>query len=186
MRVIQNSPFVSQDELETEEKIRKGHGRLAAYTSTKPGVRREVRLNGQTEMRKVLRAARSLKVSLQCHESMDEIVHLAYESYTEITVADGRTPMDFNRLHPSTVDRLTVNYLRHARTVYDVSLLRNRFNTSDLRSWYNRELKSRCLEVIAAAYPSLADECERQRMKIAQTLEEAAVTMTGACYAEAA
>lgn len=175
MRVTQHSPFVSQDELETEEKIRKGRGRLAAYTSTKPGVRREVRLTGQTEMRKVLRAARALKVTLQCHESLEELRHLAYENYTAITVADGRTPMDFPRLHPSTKDRLTVNYLRHVRTVYDASLLRNRFSTSDLRSWYNKELKSRCLEQIATAYPELADECERQRMKVSQTLEEAVI-----------
>jgi len=88
-------------------------------------------------MRKVLRAARSLKVTLQCHEPLDELRSLAYESYRLITIADGRTPMDQPRMHPSTVDRLTVNYLRHVRTVYDASLLRNRFSTSDLRSWYN-------------------------------------------------
>lgn len=175
MRITQHSPFAAQDEPETVEKIRKGRGRLAAYTSSKPAVRREVRLTGQTEMRKVIRAARSLKVTLQCDETLEELRTLAYESYRAITVADGRTPMDLPRMHPTTVDRLTVNYLRHVRTVYDASLLRSRFTTSDLRSWYNKELKARCLEHIAAAYPELADECERQRMKITQTLGEAAV-----------
>lgn len=175
MRITQHSLFALEDEPETVQKIRKGRGRLAAYTSSKPGVRREVRLTGQTEMRKVLRAARALKVTLQCHESLEELRALAYESYRLITIADGRTPMDLPRLHPSTVDRLTVNYLRHVRTVYDQSLLRNRFSTSDLRAWYNKELKARCLEEIAAAYPELADECGRQRMKVVQTLEEAAV-----------
>lgn len=175
MRITQHSPFAGQDEPETVEKIRKGRGRLAAYTSSKQTVRRDVRLTGQTEMRKVLRAARALKVTLQCHESLEEVRRLAYQNYTEITLADGRTPMDFHRLHPNTVDRLTVNYLRHVRTVYDSSLLRNRFSTSDLRSWYNKELKVRCLALIAEEYSELSDECERQRMKISQTLEEAVI-----------
>lgn len=175
MRITQHSLFAIQDEPETVEKIRKGRGRLAAYTSSKPGVRREVRLTGQTEMRKVLRAARSLKVTIQCPESLEELHQLAYGNYRIITLADDRTPMDFPRLHPNTVDRLTVNYLRHVRTVYDASLLRSRFSTSDLRSWYNKELKARCLDEIAAAYPGLSDECDRQRMKISQTLEEAVI-----------
>lgn len=177
MRITQHSPFARQDDPETVEKIRKGRGRLAAYTSSKPGVRREVRLAGQTELRKVLRAARALKVALQCDETLGELQRLAYANYREITLADSRTPMDFHRLHPSTKDRLTVNYLRHVRTVYDVSLLRNRFSSSDLRSSYNKELKIRCLELIAAAYPDLAGECGRQRMKISQTLEEAVVSL---------
>jgi hypothetical protein len=177
MRITQHSLFAIVDEPEIVEKIRKGRGRLAAYTSSKPGVRREVRLTGQTEMRKVIRAARSLKVTLQCDEDLGELRRLAYENYRLITLADGRTPMDLPRLHPSTMDRLTVNYLRHARTVYDSSLLRNRFSTSDLRSSYNKELKARCLDEIAAAYPELAAECERQRMRIAQTLEEAATSL---------
>lgn len=173
MRITQHSPFARQDEQEVVEKIRKGRGRQAAYSSSKPGVRREVRLTGQTEMRKILRAARSLKVTLQCPESLDEIRQLAYGNYRIITEADGRMPSDFLRLHPDTVDRFTVNYLRHDRTVYDASLLRNRFNTSDLRALYNKELKTRCLDEIAAAYPELTEECGRQRMKFSQTLEEA-------------
>lgn len=177
MRITQHSPFAREDDPETVEKIRKGRGRLAAYTSSKPGVRREVRLTGQTELRKVLRAARALKVTLQCDENLEELQRLAYGNYRAITLADGRTPMDFHRLHPSTKDRLTVNYLRHVRTVYDASLLRNRFSTSDLRSSYNKELKVRCLEQIAAAYPELSEECDRQRMKVSQTLEEAVVSL---------
>jgi len=177
MRITQHSRFATDDEPETVEKIRKGRGRLAAYTSSKPGVRREVRLTGQTEIRKVTRAARALKVTLQCHESIVELRRLAYENYRLITLADGRTPMDLLRLHASTVDRLTVNYLRHVRTVYDQSLLRNRFNTSDLHIWYNKELKSRCLNEIATAFPELAAECERQRLKIAKTLEDSVGTL---------
>ncbi|ACL41908.1 hypothetical protein Achl_3957 (plasmid) [Pseudarthrobacter chlorophenolicus A6] len=177
MRITQHSPFAREDDPETVEKIRKGRGRFAAYGSSKPGVRREVRLTGQTELRKVLRAARALKVTLQCHETVEELHRLAYENYAAITLADGRTPMDFHRLHLSTKNRLTVNYLRHARTVYDASLLRNRFSTTDLRSSYNKELKVRCLDEIASAYPQLADECDRQRRKISQTLEEAAVSL---------
>lgn len=186
MRITQHSPFATQDEPETVQKIRKGRGRLAAYTSSKPQVRREVRLTGQTEMRKVIRAARALKVTLQCDETLDELRALAYESYREITIADGRTPMDLPRMHPTTVDRITVNYLRHVRTVYDASLQRKRIITSDLRSWYNKELKARCLDVIAAAYPELADECDRQRLKITQTLEEAAVASPACGLAAAA
>lgn len=178
MRITQHSRFAGQDEPETVEKIRKGRGRLAAYNSSKPGVRREVRLTGQSEMRKVLRAARSLKVTLQCHESLEELRTLAYASYRMITQADDRTPMDYHRMHPTTVDRLTVNYLRHARTVYDQSLLRSSFGTSDLRSWYNKELKTRCLDEIAAAHPELSDECARQRLKIVQTLESAATALS--------
>ncbi|QOT19291.1 hypothetical protein [Paenarthrobacter sp. YJN-5] len=174
MRITQHSPFAAQDDPETVQKIRKGRGRFAAYTSSNPQVRREVRLTGQTELRKVIRAARALKVTLQCDESLEELRALAYKSYREIAIADGRTPMDQPRLHPATVDRLIVNYLRHDRTVYDNALLRNRFVTSDLRSSYNRELKTRCLEVIAAAYPELATECERQRLRISQSLEQAA------------
>lgn len=173
MRITQHSPFAHLDEPETVEKIRKGRGRLAAYTSSKPGVRKEVRLTGQSEMRKVLRAARALKVTIQCPESLEEVRSLAYENYCEITVADGRTPLDFPGMHPNTVDRITVNYLRHVRTVYDASLMRNRLNNSDLRAYYNKELKARILAEIASAYPSLAEECDRQRMRIAQTLREA-------------
>jgi hypothetical protein len=173
MRITQHSPFAAQDEQETVQKIRKGRGRLAAYTSSNPGVRREVRLTGQTEMRKVIRAARALKVTLQCDEPLEELRSLAYESYRLTTLADGRTPMDRPRMHPTTMDRITVNYLRHDRTVYDSSLLRNKFTASDLRFWYNKELKTRCLELISGAYPTLTAECDRQRMKITQTLEEA-------------
>jgi hypothetical protein len=175
MRITQHSRFAAQDDPETVQKIRKGRGRLAAYTSSNPQVRREVRITGQTELRKVVRAARSLKVTLQCDEPLEELRVLAYESYREMTVAQGRRPMDQPRMHPTTVDRVTVNYLRHDRTVYDSSLLRNRFSTSELRSRYNKELKSRCLAEIASAYPELAAECERQRLKISQTLEEASV-----------
>ncbi|MBG0739025.1 hypothetical protein IV500_06370 [Paeniglutamicibacter antarcticus] len=178
MRITQHSPFATEDQPETVQKIRKGRGRVAAYTSSKPWVRREVRLSGQAEMRKVIRAARALKVTLQCDETLEELRGLAYESYRLIAIAEHRNPMDLPRMHPATVDRLTVNYLRHVRTVYDQSLLRKRFTTSDVRSWYNKELKASCLEEIASAYPALAGECERQRMMITQTLDEAAVSQT--------
>jgi hypothetical protein len=173
MRITQHSPFATLDEPEPVQKIRKGRGRLAAYTSSKPSVRREVRLTGQTEMRKVLRAARALKVTLQCDETLEELRGVAYESYRLNAIADGRTPIELHGMHPATVDRITVNYLRHDRTVYDSSLQRNRLTSSDLRSCYNKELKLRCLDAIAAVYPELAVECERQRKKIALTLEEA-------------
>lgn len=181
MRLIMHSQFAAEDHPETEERIRKGRGRQAAFTSSKPEVRKAVRMSSGTEHRKILRAARSLKVTLQCEEPLTELRDLAFYNYQALTVADGRVPLPWHRITAAFMDRITVNYLRHIRTSYDQSLIRNRFSGgSDMHVLYNTELKIRCLDTIAATFPELEPECTRQRTLIRPALDEAAETFTAA------
>ncbi|WP_026534076.1 hypothetical protein [Arthrobacter sp. H14] len=163
-----------EDEPDTTERIRKGSGRIGAYRSSKPGVRRQVRLTGRAETQKTRRAAQAIKVTLSCPESLEELQSLAHDHYRDTAAADGRRVSSRTFMHPGNLDRITVNFIRHTRTVYDKSLLRSQFSSNDLRDHYNRELKIKCLAVIAEAFPDLNSECERQRLLVSKSFEEAA------------
>lgn len=186
MRLIKNSPFLEEDP-DTLQRLRKGRGRQAAYISSSHTVRRAVRLTSEAETGKIRRAARSLKVTLHCRDGLAAIRDLAYEAYRTRTLTEGRRPTLRRCLPAATLDRLTVNYLRHERTVYDRALLRGNGSTlSDRHVWYNSELKLRCLELIAATFPELGHECERQRIQAAKVLGDHATDPALHAIADAA
>ena len=61
------------------------------------------------------------------------------------------------------LDRITVNYLRHAHSRYDAVLDRAATEVEGLARSANRvEVRRQVMTEIAAAYPELADECQRQ------------------------
>lgn len=165
-------PLVDSDQ-EPMERLKKGRGRLAAYRSSNPDVRRSVRLTTRTEMDKVRRSARALKITMSGEETLADLRLLAYASYAEIAWYDGRTVPDFEKMRPANLDRVTVNYIRHNRTRYENALTENGFNTNDLRRSYNIELKISCLAEIARVFPELAEECERQRLVVSRSLQDA-------------
>ncbi|MCU6480186.1 hypothetical protein [Arthrobacter sp. A2-55] len=156
------------------ERVRKGRGRIGAYRSANPELRRSVRLAGQSEHDKIRRATKALKVTIHAGCTLDELRHSAYEAHrVDVAARLGRTVTAFERMHPDNLDRITVNHIRHNHTEYDRSLMRNRFNTGDLRSAYNKEIKLKCLGEISRLFPSLAKECERQRLVASSNLEKA-------------
>ncbi|MCC3299729.1 hypothetical protein [Arthrobacter caoxuetaonis] len=165
--------FVDSDQ-EPMERLRKGRGRLAAYRSSNPEVRKSVRLTTRSELNKVRRAARSLKITMFCDETLDDLRVLAYNTYAELAWNNGgRRVPDFAMMRPENLDRVTVNYIRHNRTKYEHTLIVNGLNTNDLRRSYNIELKIKCLAEIARVFPELAAECERQRLAVSRSLQEA-------------
>ncbi|MEV0897799.1 hypothetical protein [Actinoplanes sp. NPDC049802] len=69
-------------------------------------------------------------------------------------------PADLDGVDQATLRRWMVNYLRHARTIYDAAL-------SDLYARVGRDaatdaIRERVYAAIAGAYPALADEARRQ------------------------
>lgn len=164
--------FVDSDQ-EPMERLRKGRGRLAAYRSSNPDVRKAVRLTTRSELNKVRRSARSLKITMTCDETLADLRVLAYNTYAELAWDDGRRVPDMEKMRPENLDRVTVNYIRHNRTKYDHTLIVNSLNSNDLRRSYNIELKIKCLAEIARVFPDLALECERQRLAVSRSLKEA-------------
>lgn len=163
-----------------EERIRKSRGKVGAYRSGNPGVRRQVRLDSRSETDKVRRSVRSIKVTILGRETLPELFDLAYDTYRDQAGREGRTVAHRRFMAEANLHRITVNYLRHTRTVYDTSLLRQRFSAGGNRDVYNRELKIQCLDLIAGRYPALLEECDRQRLRVSRSLEESAASMLAA------
>jgi Arc/MetJ-type ribon-helix-helix transcriptional regulator len=159
---------------DTVERVRKGRGRLGAYRSADPAVRRRVRLDTTSEMDKSRRNARAIKVDLQCPETLSELLDLAYSHYRAAAALQGRAVSSRAYISTENLHRITVNYLRHERTIYDNTLVRKaRSGGADHSNAYNQELKIRCLEVIAARFPELGTECDRQLQRVTSDLARA-------------
>lgn len=159
---------------DTVERVRKGRGRLGAYRSADPAVRRRVRLDTTAELDKSRRNARAIKVDLQCPEALPELLDLAYSHYRAAASLQGRTVSSRAYISSENLHRITVNYLRHERTIYDNTLVRKaRSGGADHSNAYNQELKIRCLEVIADRFPELDTECGRQLQRISRNLAQA-------------
>ncbi|HEX9086739.1 MAG TPA: hypothetical protein VF867_04355 [Arthrobacter sp.] len=169
-----------EDEDYPVERVRKSRGKVAAFRSSKPEVRRQVRLDSLAEAAKIHRSVRALKVTILGGEGLAELFNLAYDAYRTQARREGRTVSARTYMAEENLHRITVNYLRHTRTVYDANLLRTRCTTGNLRDIYNRELKIRCLEIIADTHPALAGECDRQRLSVSRSLEESAGQMLAA------
>jgi len=67
------------------------------------------------------------------------------------------------------LDRLTVNYLRHQQTSYETELQAFKGVTGVGEAYL--VVRRRILDLIAEAYPALADECERQKFEEADLPE---------------
>lgn len=66
---------------------------------------------------------------------------------------------------PAFLERISVNYLRHAGTPYD-AVLRRLERMGERGRALVPAVKRRVLEAIAAVFPELAEECERQAARI--------------------
>ena len=80
---------------------------------------------------------------------------------------------DFSASESSDLDflnRITVNYLRHNMTDYELTLEKNRGKVGTQEAYIN--VRKKVLDAIAAAYPELRDECTRQyNRKVIQMVE---------------
>lgn len=91
----------------------------------------------------------------------DKLTELACNHYNDLWADRGKShkyadPSD----DPEFLDRITVNYLRHVGSKYE-SLLCEMFGKVGVAEGYAR-LRGRILSAIAASYPALRRECERQ------------------------
>lgn len=93
----------------------------------------------------------------------DELLRRAIESYNgrpqrngDSGLASPTSPADF-------LERIQVNYIRHELTIYDLALAETfaRVGKEDAIS----RIQERVFEAIAEAYPSLADESDRQMLR---------------------
>lgn len=69
--------------------------------------------------------------------------------------------LEIKDLDPHTLNRWTLNYLRHGLTNYDFLCTQlDRTNQKDYTSYL--QLRRRTFQLIAEAYPQFAEECKRQ------------------------
>ena len=69
--------------------------------------------------------------------------------------------LEIKDLDPHTLNRWTLNYLRHGLTNYDFLCTQlDRTNPKDYTSYL--QLRRRTFQLIAETYPQFAEECERQ------------------------
>lgn len=111
-------------------------------------------------------ASRRIDVPVLAH---DDLARLAVEHRNMVQMEraerfdnwDDYMPMVHGTLPLPLLKRLAVNYLRHECTDYDSDLdrLHGRVGRQEAAAMVRRTV----LDAIADAYPTLADECERQR-----------------------
>jgi hypothetical protein len=81
----------------------------------------------------------------------------------------GQSPASLNTVRHR-LDRLTVNYLRHQQTSYETELKAFKGVVGVGEAYL--VVRNRILDLIAATYRDLADECERQKFEQAELPEE--------------
>lgn len=121
----------------------------------------------ETKTAALLEHVRSIRIKVLVRP-MGEITQLACRHYNDRALGrddwDGTTASAKDS--PEFLARITVNYLRHTQSCYETELDRA-FGKTGVRMAY-RILKSRVLGAIAAAYPNLSKECDRQFEEVMQ------------------
>jgi hypothetical protein len=115
----------------------------------------------QTKRERMLAWAQALQVSVPVI-AWDRLVERSIKHYNHFHFESEKFA-SLGTSSPEFLERLTVNYLRHECSRYD-ELLEQAFGqvgTGDAR----RIIRQKVYGVIAATYPHLADECERQTQR---------------------
>jgi hypothetical protein len=84
----------------------------------------------------------------------------------------GQSPASLNTVKHR-LDRLTVNYLRHQQTSYETELQAFKGVVGVGEAYL--VVRNRILDLVAATYPDLADECARQKFEEADLPEDVAL-----------
>lgn len=109
-----------------------------------------------TKTAKLMAAIEAMRVSV-ARLSPAEVRRQAIESYNLHSRGDSFAS---NADDPAFLERITVNFIRHELSEYDVSLWEVAGKTGIARAV--AEIRRRVYSAIAQAYPSLSAECERQ------------------------
>jgi hypothetical protein len=148
---------------------------IAAHEKTR---QRQVRAHAVAQRKRdaTFAAVEALTIHVQQMDH-EALIHAACQHYNwhQEDVEDGWAARgrDDDRLYvkraspddtPAFLERITVNYLRHQGTAYEDELERL-YGTVGADAARMR-VKERVLEAIAAHYPHLASECERQRVRM--------------------
>ena len=131
--------------------------RAEATRRRKEGAARAV----ETKRAKLVGRLRPIEITLPLMD-VAELTLLACDHYNQQKYDRGEfdgwdaTPASA----PAFLERISVNYLRHAMSDYDAELA-GIFGSVGVRAGY-REISRKVCKAIGAAYPALAAECQRQ------------------------
>lgn len=119
----------------------------------------------KTKTDKLLEWVQGLEIKVPRREA-GKLAQAACAHYNDLQESRDRYE---NRVQPETAEelflqRITVNYLRHQLTSYERNL-EQMFGKVGIDTGY-RILRGKVLDAIAASYPDLAEECERQKRKV--------------------
>lgn len=146
---------------------------VADAETTEPMRPARSRNEGRGEVEKAARAGRGVRFNLRADEDLAGILRAAFEHNRSNRTAAGRNSRAFHLMDEKFLHRVTVNFLRHARTDYDNVLVFRRTGSSGPAAAYNREAKLQVLDAIAARYPELEAECARQGRRLIVPLKAA-------------
>lgn len=99
---------------------------------------------------------------------LDAVKFAAVNDYNHLHIGEERFHFATVNSEPSFLDRVVVNYLRHKQTNYDNGLKIIARKTGKEQAY--ALLKNKVLTEISRAYPSLQEECIRQRVSIQDVL----------------
>ncbi len=106
---------------------------------------------------KLMAAIQSMPITVR-RFSLSSVKQEAVDSYNMRSRGDSFASITDG---PAFLDRITVNYIRHELTEYDVALWEVAGKTGIARAV--AEIRRRVYSAIAQAYPALSDECARQK-----------------------
>lgn len=143
----------AEDRVAAAETLPEFQARLKAKASRSEGARKAVQTRRNNDLawcEAVRFTIRRLPIEKVRRDAVRAYEHSGIERFGVRDAGDGQ---DF-------LDRITVNYIRHHLTDYDVAIdgMRGRMSQADIYT----AMKNRVLAAIADAYPSLAAECQRQ------------------------
>ena len=143
------------EEVEATEAYRQA---VAASASRRQGARQAA----QTKRAQLLKAVEQLQILVPVYAPAQLVAEacahynwLKEERYWQEWSAPA-TPQS----HPDFLRRIQVNFIRHALTSYETQL-EEVYGKVGVREAY-RQINAKVYAAIAAAYPALADECQRQ------------------------
>jgi hypothetical protein len=122
----------------------------AALSKRKASAERAV----ATKKAKLLEAVRSMRIHVRSMP-LDRVRKSAVDSYNNRSASFASFSDD-----PAFLDRITVNFIRHELTEYDLALWEAAGKTGVNEAVF--VIRERIYAAIAEVYPSLGDECDRQ------------------------
>jgi hypothetical protein len=103
----------------------------------------------------LLEAIAGMEVSVEKVRGVERLAIASYEAFRE-TVVEKDAPRSF-------LDRITVNFIRHNLTRYDVLLWQAAGKPGAEQA--REAIRRRIFDAIGPGYPRYAEECDRQRLR---------------------